>query len=122
MIDEFPYLARANPALPSILQNATRAAPARTENSRGRLLLCGSAMTFMGTLLGSAPLRGRAGLELVVPTLDYQLSAEFWKSPTRPSRSRSMPSWGTPPYRREFARDDIPADAEDYDGWVSERC
>jgi hypothetical protein len=36
-------------------------------------------MTFMGTLLsGSAPLRGRAGLELVVPTLDYQLAAQFW--------------------------------------------
>jgi hypothetical protein len=36
-------------------------------------------MTFMGTLLaGNAPLRGGAGLELVVPTLDYQLAAQFW--------------------------------------------
>ena len=79
MIDEFPYLAKANPALPSILQNAIAPRRTRREGSRSRLLLCGSAMTFMGTLLsGSAPLRGRAGLELVVPTLDYQLAAEFW--------------------------------------------
>ena len=49
--------------------------PRREErlNSRTRLLLCGSAMSFMGRLLsGAAPLRGRAGLEMVVPTLDYQ--------------------------------------------------
>jgi len=39
-------------------------------------------MSFMGTLLaGNAPLRGRAGFELVVPTLDYQLSAQFWNGP-----------------------------------------
>jgi hypothetical protein len=39
----------------------------------------GSAMSFMGRLLsGNAPLRGRAGLELIVPTLDHCLAAEFW--------------------------------------------
>jgi uncharacterized protein len=79
VIDEFPYLARANPGLPSILQNAIAPRRAEREGSRSRLLLCGSVMTFMGTLLaGNAPLRGRAGLELVVPTLDYQLAAQFW--------------------------------------------
>jgi hypothetical protein len=37
-------------------------------------------MSFMGQLLsGNAPLRGRAGFELVVPTLDHQLAAEFWE-------------------------------------------
>src|SRR5580704_14321926 len=60
VIDEFPYLAKANPALPSILQNAIAPRRPERERSRSRLLLCGSAMTFMGTLLaGSAPLRGR---------------------------------------------------------------
>ena len=79
VIDEFPYLVRANPSLPSILQNALAPRRAQREGSRSRLLLCGSAMTFMGTLLaGNAPLRGRAGLELIVPTLDYQLAAQFW--------------------------------------------
>ena len=81
VIDEFPYLARANPSLPSIIQNAFGPRRAEREQSRTRLLLCGSALSFMGGLLsGSAPLRGRAGLELIVPTLDYRLAAEFWNA------------------------------------------
>jgi uncharacterized protein len=120
VIDEFPYLARANAALPSILQNAIAPRRAERENSRSRLLLCGSAMTFMGTLLsGNAPLRGRAGLELVVPTLDYHLAAQFWNvtDPTLAIKVHAI-AGGTPAYRREFARDDSPADAGDYDSWV----
>jgi AAA+ ATPase superfamily predicted ATPase len=120
VIDEFPYLARANSALPSILQNAIAPRRPEREVSRSRLLLCGSAMTFMGTLLsGSAPLRGRAGLELVVPTLDYQLAAQFWNL-TDPALAIKVHAivGGTPAYRREFARDDSPADADDFDSWV----
>jgi AAA+ ATPase superfamily predicted ATPase len=120
VIDEFPYLAKANPALPSILQNAIAPRRPEREGSRSRLLLCGSAMTFMGTLLsGSAPLRGRAGLELVVPTLNYQLAAEFWgiTDPTLAVKVHAVVG-GTPAYRREFARDDTPADAGDFDSWV----
>jgi uncharacterized protein len=82
VIDEFPYLAKASPSLPSILQNAFGPRRPEHEQSRTRLLLCGSALSFMGGLLaGSAPLRGRAALELVVPTLDYRLAAEFWGIP-----------------------------------------
>jgi len=120
VIDEFPYLAKANPALPSVLQNAIAPRRPEREGSRSRLLLCGSAMTFMGTLLsGSAPLRGRAGLELVVPTLDYQLAAEFWgiTDPTLAVKVHAVVG-GTPAYRREFARDDTPSDAADFDSWV----
>jgi len=120
VIDEFPYLARANPGLPSILQNALAPRRAEREGSRSRLLLCGSAMTFMGTLLaGNAPLRGRAGLELVVPTLDYQLAAQFWgvTDPVLAVKVHAVVG-GTPAYRREFARDDTPADAGDFDAWI----
>lgn len=120
VIDEFPYLVRANPSLPSILQNALAPRRAEREGSRSRLLLCGSAMTFMGTLLaGNAPLRGRAGLELVVPTLDYQLAARFWNvtDPVLAIKVHAIVG-GTPAYRREFVRDDVPADAGDFDAWV----
>jgi uncharacterized protein len=120
VIDEFPYLAKANPALPSVLQNAIAPRRPEREGSRSRLLLCGSAMTFMGTLLsGSAPLRGRAGLELLVPTLDYQLAAQFWgiTDPTLAVKVHAIVG-GTPAYRREFARDDTPADSGDFDSWV----
>ncbi|MFB9238571.1 ATP-binding protein, partial [Plantactinospora siamensis] len=63
VIDEFPYLAKANPELPSIIQEALRTLRGERTGSRTRLLLCGSAMSFMGRILaGNAPLRGRAGL------------------------------------------------------------
>lgn len=120
VIDEFPYLARANPQLPSIVQNAL--APLRPERERSgtSLLLCGSAMSFMGRLLsGNAPLRGRAGLELVVPTLDHRLAAEFWgiDDPITALKVNAIVG-GTPAYRREFARDDTPAGPDDFDPWV----
>jgi hypothetical protein len=78
-------------------------------------------MSFMGGLLaGSAPLRGRAGLELVVPTLDHQLAARFWgiDDPVTALKVHAIVG-GTPAYRREFARDDTPAGPDDFDDWVT---
>ncbi|MEV5835093.1 ATP-binding protein [Nocardia sp. NPDC052112] len=120
VIDEFPYLAKANPELPSIIQEALRPLRAQRMNSRTRLLLCGSALSFMGRILsGSAPLRGRAGLELLVRPLDYRLAAEFWGI-TDPRLALQVHSivGGTPAYRREFARGDAPAGPDDFDDWV----
>jgi uncharacterized protein len=120
VIDEFPYLARANPALPSIIQNAIGPRRPEAVGSRSRLLLCGSAMSFMGLLLaGNAPLRGRAGLELVVPTLDYRLAAQFWgiSDPVLAIKVHAIVG-GTPAYRREFVRDDVPSGPDDFDPWV----
>lgn len=120
VIDEFPYLARATPQLPSIIQNALAPLRSERELSRASLLLCGSAMSFMGKLLsGNAPLRGRAGMELIVPTLDHQLAAEFWgvDDPVTALKVNAIVG-GTPAYRREFARDDTPTDPDDFDPWV----
>jgi len=120
VIDEFPYLAKANPGLPSIIQNALAPLRGERDNSRARLLLCGSAMSFMGRLLaGNAPLRGRAGLELVVPTLDPQSAAEFWgiDDPVTAVKVNAIVG-GTPAYRRELAREDTPASPEDFNPWV----
>ncbi|OHV42583.1 MULTISPECIES: ATP-binding protein [unclassified Pseudofrankia] len=121
VIDEFPYLVRANPRLPSIIQNVLAPRRAQRDDSRTRLLLCGSAMSFMGGLLaGSAPLRGRAGLELVVPTLDHRLAAQFWgiDDPVTALKVNAIVG-GTPAYRREFARDDTPSGPDDFDAWVT---
>lgn len=121
VIDEFPYLAKVNPALPSILQNAFAPLRRERDDSHARLLLCGSAMSFMGQLLsGNAPLRGRAGLELVVPTLNHQLAAEFWgmHDPRTALKVHAIVG-GTPAYRREFAGNDVPSSPEDFDPWVA---
>ncbi|MFF0307878.1 ATP-binding protein [Streptosporangium sp. NPDC004379] len=120
VIDEFPYLARANPELPSLIQEAFRPLREQRTASRTRLLLCGSALSFMGRLLsGNAPLRGRAGLELVVRTLDHRLAAEFWgiSDPLLALKVNAVVG-GTPAYRREFARGDSPRGPEDFDAWV----
>ncbi|HUC27858.1 MAG TPA: ATP-binding protein [Streptosporangiaceae bacterium] len=119
VIDEFPFLAKATPALPSLIQRALEPS-AQRRGSPVRLLLCGSALSFMGKLLaGSAPLRGRAGLELVVQTLDFRLAREFWGlADLRTAVLTNAIVGGTPAYRREFVQDDTPADANDFDPWV----
>jgi AAA+ ATPase superfamily predicted ATPase len=120
VIDEFPYLVQASSALPSIIQRAYGPRRAERTNSRTRLLLCGSAMSFMGNLLtGTAPLRGRAGLEMVVPTLDYRSAGRFWRieDPRLAVLTHSIVG-GTPAYRTEFAHGDGPAGPADFDEWV----
>jgi hypothetical protein len=77
-------------------------------------------MSFMGSLLsGTAPLRGRAGLELVVPTLDFQLAADFWgiTDPLLAFKVNAVVG-GTPAYRRQFTADDAPSSIEDFDPWM----
>lgn len=121
VLDEFPYLCSASPALPSVVQKAFGPRRAERTGSRTRLVLCGSALTFMGGLLsGSAPLRGRAGLDLSVATLDYRLAARFWQVTdwTLAVRLHAIVG-GTPAYRREYVRDDAPSDLEDFDAWVA---
>ncbi|WP_430383044.1 ATP-binding protein [Streptomyces sp. P10-4] len=120
VLDEFPYLARATPSLPSIVQVAY--GPRRPEKlaSRTRLLLCGSSLSFMGKLLsGTSPLRGRAGLELIVQPLNFRQAADFWgiQDPRLALLVHSVVG-GTPAYRREFVRDDVPAGLADFDSWV----
>lgn len=120
VLDELPYLVKVNPELPSAIQEAFRPLREQRTASRTRLLLCGSALSFMGKLLsGSAPLRGRAGLELIVRTLDHHLAAEFWgiSDPHLALQVHAVVG-GTPAYRREFARGDSPADLADFDDWV----
>ncbi|WP_223006875.1 AAA family ATPase [Streptomyces roseirectus] len=119
VIDEFPFLAKASPALPSVIQRALDPGAQHT-NTPVRLLLCGSALSFMGKLLsGNAPLRGRAGLELVVPTLDFRSAADFWQiTDPRTALLTNAVVGGTPAYRKEFTQSDAPAGPDDFDDWV----
>lgn len=113
VIDEFPYLVKASPQLPSLIQGALESTPVR-------LILCGSALSLMGSLLaGTAPLRGRASLELVVPTLDYRQARRFWElnDPALAFLVHSIVG-GTPAYRREFTLGDVPRDHADFGPWV----
>jgi uncharacterized protein len=121
VIDEFPYLTKASPGLPSLLQRELDArGPSRPGAGYARLLLCGSAMSVMGRLLaGGAPLRGRAGLELIVRPLDFRSAAQFWgiADPRLAVQVHAIVG-GTPAYRRQFVRDDTPRGDTDFDAWV----
>jgi AAA+ ATPase superfamily predicted ATPase len=117
VIDEFPYLNKASPALPSILQ---REIDRGVSDGRSlSLLLCGSAMSVMGGLLsGSAPLRGRANLDLIVRPFEPRLAAAYWGvGDARLAVLLHAVVGGTPAYRG-FVSDDAPRSIEDFDGWV----
>jgi AAA+ ATPase superfamily predicted ATPase len=114
VIDEFPYLTKASPALPSILQREIDRAASRGHEIQ--ILLSGSAMG--GLLAGSAPLRGQATLDLVVRPFDYQLAAQFWQvSDPRLAVLLHSVVGGTPAYRR-FVNDDVPRSVEEFDDWL----
>jgi uncharacterized protein len=121
IIDEFPYLVKASPALPSLLRREIDSrGPSQGGASRARVLLCGSAMSVMGGLLaGDAPLRGRAGLEMVIKPFGYRDAARFWGATDRGLAVRLHAiAGGTPAYRRQFIRDDAPGGPDDFDDWV----
>lgn len=119
VIDEFPFLVKASPSLPSVIQRELGPGGSGQE-STARLLLCGSAMSVMGRLLaGQAPLRGRASLELLVRPFEYTDAARFWGAEgSRLALLLHAVVGGTPAYRREFVAFDAPAGLADFDAWV----
>ncbi|WP_436492145.1 ATP-binding protein [Actinokineospora sp. HUAS TT18] len=120
VIDEFPFLSRVSPGLPSIIQRELGPGGSGTESS-ARLLLCGSAMSVMGKLLsGQAPLRGRASLELIVQPFGYRAASRFWgiDDPRLAVQLHAIVG-GTPAYRGDFVDDDTPEDLADFDSWVT---
>jgi uncharacterized protein len=119
VIDEFPFLVKASPSLPSIIQRELGPGGSGQQSSV-RLLLCGSAMSVMGDLLaGHAPLRGRASLELLVHPFGYRDAARFWGA-ADPELAVLLHSvvGGTPAYRRELVAFDAPAGRGDFDAWL----
>jgi AAA+ ATPase superfamily predicted ATPase len=119
IIDEFPYLMKASPSLPSLIQRAL-GPRGYAQPSSARLLLSGSAMSVMGQLLaGSAPLRGRTSLELIIRPFGYRDAAKFWDidDPRLAVLVHSIVG-GTPAYRREFVGGDSPTSLADFDAWV----
>jgi uncharacterized protein len=120
VIDEFPFLVKASPSLPSLIQRELGPGGSGRD-SMARLLLCGSAMSVMGHMLaGQAPLRGRASLELLVRPFGYRDAATFWgaEDPRLAVLLHSVVG-GTPAYRREFVAFDVPDGPDDFDAWVT---
>lgn len=76
VIDEFPYLAKAYPAFPSVLQAAI---DAHQNESKLFLVLCGSSLSFMKEQLlnRNSPLYGRRTAQMEVRPFDFFDSRAF---------------------------------------------
>ncbi len=76
LLDEFPYLADADPALPSIIQRFWDSGAAQAGNLK--LLLCGSMISQMEELLAERnPLYGRKTLALDLAPLSLREAVQF---------------------------------------------
>ncbi|GAA1277390.1 ATP-binding protein [Sphaerisporangium rubeum] len=123
IIDEFPYLVAATPALPSYLQQALSPLGFAKQHTRTRLILCGSALTTMSQLLaGGAPLRGRATMELVVRPFRFREAATFWSVAHDPELAFRLHALlgGTPAYL-EMSGGTAPDGLGEFDRWVQRR-
>lgn len=123
VLDEFPYLLEHTPELDSLLQRAFGPGSDLRGESRARLVVCGSAISVMRRLLsGTAPLRGRAGLDLRVSPFDLRSARELHGIDDLPTAFRT---WavigGVAAYAREMAGSDLPRRADDFDRWIRER-
>ena len=119
VIDDFSYLSKASPTLPSLIQRALDPGGIARQ-TRSRLLLSGSALPVMSRLLsGSGPLRGRASLDLAIAPFGYRDAAKFWgiSDPRLAVLVHSIVG-GTPAYRREFVVGDAPSGIGDFGPWV----
>ncbi|MEV7687039.1 ATP-binding protein [Streptomyces bungoensis] len=119
VIDEFPDLVRESPALPSLLHSAYRRHDGGRPG-RARLLLSGSSLPLMHRLFGAAsPLHELSDLHLTVRPFDHRRAARFWgvDDPVLALLVHAVVG-GTPAYRHEFVRDDVPEKREDFDAWV----
>lgn len=121
VLDEFPYLLDGVPELPSILQDLLSPRGTAVQSWRTRLILCGSALSTMrGLLDGTAPLRGRASLELMVHPFGYRDAAAFWRVDGDPDMAMWLHALvgGTPAYR-DMCHGTGPASHAAFDEWVA---
>ena len=119
VIDEFSYLMDGVEGIASIIQVAMDPGHWAHSNSRVRLILCGSALTTMrGLLGGSAPLRGRALVNVTVHPFGFRDAATFWGVADRPELAFRINAilGGTPAYHAMVGGP--PSDPEGFDAWV----
>lgn len=119
VIDEFPYLLTSSPELPSILQRQIDTS--RDGSPAVRLILCGSALSVMASLLvGTQVLRGRASHDLRVGTFDYRTAARFWgiEQPKVAFHVHAVLG-GTPGYR-DLMTARTPVRMSDFARWIEQ--
>jgi uncharacterized protein len=115
VIDELPYLLGHSPEIESVLQHAVDRA---RDTDGSRIVLCGSSMSVMGSLLdGGRPLNRRADVELMLQPFDYRTAARFWDIDDPHLAFRMHAILGGSPGYRALA-DDRPDHFDDLAPWI----
>jgi hypothetical protein len=123
VLDEFPYLLEHTPALDSLIQRCYAPRAATRLNTQTRLILCGSAVSVMRELLaGTAPLRGRAGLDLRMQAFDFRTARTLHGIDDLETAVLTYAViGGVAAYAREMVGYDLPTGPEDFSRWVTLR-
>ncbi|MDZ7679646.1 MAG: hypothetical protein U5K29_13980 [Acidimicrobiales bacterium] len=123
VLDEFPYLLEESPELESIIQRAFNPKGKLRNGTRCRLVLCGSAISVMAKLLaGTAPLRGRAGLDLRMSPFDYRDALGLYPTDDLLLATHLYSIiGGVAAYARDMVDNDLPKDRKDLARWVAHR-
>lgn len=124
VLDEFGYLMESDPSIDSAITSVLGPAGQRANPGQARLILCGSAIAMMRALtVGEAPLRGRAGMELVMQPFDFRAaSAQFGFERDLDLAIRVYAViGGVIGYATDMVDHDRPDGLDDFDRWVSAR-
>lgn len=106
IIDEFPYLASANPALLSLLQHTI---DHQWQKTQLYLVLCGSSIGFMESeVLGAnSPIFGRRTAQIHLTSFTYREAALFYPRFTKQDQMRAYAIWGGVPNYLHLINDQL---------------
>jgi AAA+ ATPase superfamily predicted ATPase len=128
VLDEAGYVLEADRSVDSVVASALGpAARHQGPASQARLILCGSAIAMMRSLTaGEAPLRGRAGMELVMRPADFRGAAEHVARTTGGLDLETAVRvyaviGGVIGYATDMVDGDLPSGLHDFDRWVAAR-
>ena len=104
-LDEFPYLCDVDPSLPSVFQKFWDGV--RESESPLNLILCGSKISFMESLLAEKnPLHGRHSLRLEIDPLPYRDAARFFPDWSDEDKLKAYAIFGGIPFYLNLADPD----------------
>ncbi|WP_439643990.1 AAA family ATPase [Gemmatimonas sp.] len=123
VLDEFPYILEHSPAVDSVIQALYAPENAVRNRSRARLLLCGSSISMMRNLLsGTAPLRGRSGLDLRISPFDFRVARALHGIDDLLTAVHTYAViGGVAAYAREMVDYALPRSLDEFNDWIVSR-
>jgi hypothetical protein len=119
VIDEFPYWLAHSPQVEGVLQLIYDQSRATDGPAGGRVVLCGSALSVMNTLLsGHRALRGRAAVDLRLHPFDFRTSARHWGIEDPSTALHLFATLGGSAGYRDLSPTAAPQRLDDFDDWV----